>query len=127
MSHRVENKPHLCFDIDNTITIWNHDRDYENFKPDTEMVSMINKLYDEGYEITLFTARGMTSCGPGRILVEVVPALVKNLEKIGLKYHNLLTHKPSYTFIIDDRAIRPDHFKELVREGTLDSYKAYHP
>ena len=38
---------HLCFDIDNTITIWNHDRDYENFKPDTEMVSMINKLYDE--------------------------------------------------------------------------------
>lgn len=117
----------LCFDIDNTITVWNSNRDYLNFAPDHEMVAIINKLYDEGHEITLYTARGMTSCGPGRILAEVVPALVKNLEKIGLKYHNLLTHKPSYDFIIDDRAIRPDHFKKMIQDGTFETYKAYHP
>lgn len=118
---------HLCFDIDNTITVWNSDRIYEDFKPVPGMVEIINELYDEGHEITLFTARGMTSCGPGRILVEVVPGLVKNLEKIGLKYHNLLTHKPSYDFIIDDRAIRPDRFKEMVENGKFESYKAWKP
>ena len=82
----------LTFDIDETITKWNSNRDYENFEADQVMVKMINKLYDEGHEITLYTARGMTSCGPGRINIEIVPGLLKNLEKIGLKYHNLMTH-----------------------------------
>lgn len=117
----------LCFDIDNTITLWNNNRDYENFVPDTEMVSMINKLYDEGNIITLFTARGMGSVGPGRIAIEILPALIKNLDKIGLKYHNLLTHKPSYDWIVDDKAMPPDTFKALMRRDALKSYPAYVP
>ena len=100
----------LCFDIDNTITIWNENRKYLEFKPIPGMVEKINSLYDEGHEITLYTSRGMMSVGPGRIAAEIVPYLVRNLEKIGLKYHNLLTHKPVYDFIIDDKALRPDEF-----------------
>lgn len=117
----------LCFDIDNTITVWNSNRDYENFKPDTEMVSMINKLYDEGHEITLYTARGMGSVGPGRIATEIVPLLLKNLEKIGLKYHNLLTHKPVYDWIIDDKAMAPDTFKALITHNAFETYAPYKP
>lgn len=117
----------LCFDIDNTITLWNSNRDYENFRPDTEMVSIINKLYDEGHIITLYTARGMGSVGPGRIAAEIVPLLIKNLQKIGLKYHELLTHKPVYDWIIDDKAMRPDTFKSLVQKGVFEHHKSYVP
>lgn len=117
----------LCFDIDNTITHWDNNRDYENFKPDTEMVKMINDLYNNGYHITLFTARGMTSVGPDKISSEIVPGLLKNLSKIGLKYHELITHKPSYDWIIDDKAMDPETFKSHVKNGTLSEAKPYYP
>ncbi|UYM28694.1 capsule biosynthesis protein [Serratia phage vB_SspM_LC53] len=117
----------LTIDIDDTITFWNNDRDYVNFKPDTVMVSMINKLYDEGHEITLYTARGMKSVGPGRIASEIVPSLIENLKRIGLKYHNLLTHKPVYDWIIDDKAMRPDEFKNLMNKGEFQTFKSYKP
>ena len=117
----------LFFDIDQTITHWNDNRDYENFKADTEMVSMINSLYDSGHKITLYTARGMKSVGPGRIITEIVPGLLKNLEKIGLKYNELLTHKPVYDWIIDDKAMSPDKFKELMKNNEFESFESYKP
>lgn len=104
----------LCFDIDDTIVYWNDDRDYLNFKPRPGMVEAINGLYDKGHHIKLYTARGMGSVGPGRIAIEIVPLLVENLKKIGLKYHELLTHKPVYDYIIDDKAITPDMFLDMV-------------
>lgn len=117
----------LCFDIDNTITVWNNDRDYENFVPDTEMVSMINKLYEEGNTIVLYTSRGMESVGPDRIASEILPPLLKNLEKIGLKYHELLTHKPRYDWIIDDKAMSPATFKMLMQNDLLHKAEPYIP
>lgn len=121
-------KPLRIFvDIDDTITYWNNDRDYENFKPDQEMVSMINALYEEGHQITLFTARGMNSCGPNRIAIDIIPALIKNLDKIGLKYHELVTHKPSYDWLIDDKAMSPQDFKNHMTTGTFTTVKSYKP
>lgn len=118
----------LCVDIDNTITLWDDNRDYENFKPDAEMVSMINALYEQGHHITLYTARGMGSVGPGRIAQEIVPRLLINLEKIGLKYHELLTHKPVYDWIIDDKAMSPNEFKRYHDMGIpLTDVKPYVP
>lgn len=116
---------HITFDVDETITKWNNDRDYENFVADEEMVKFINKLYDEGHIITLYTARGMRSCGPGKIAVEILPGLIKNLRKIGLKFHNLLTHKPYYDWIVDDKAMRPDEFKELMHTGQFETKESY--
>lgn len=125
--HRVENMLRLCFDIDNTITVWDNNRDYENFVPDTTMVSFINELYDQGHTIVLYTARGMNSVSPNRIASEIIPPLLKNLEKIGLKYHELITHKPVYDWIIDDKAMRPDEFKELMYEGKFEDKSPYKP
>lgn len=107
-------KLRLMFDIDNTITKWNDNRDYTNFEPIPKMVEVINKLYDDGHHIALFTARGMTSVGPDRIESEIVPALIENLSKIGLRYHELITHKPSYDLFIDDLAIDPNSFVKLA-------------
>lgn len=117
----------FCFDIDNTITLWDDSRDYENFKPDRVMVAMINDLYDKGHIITLFTARGMESVGPNKIASEIVPSLIKNLEKIGLKYHELITHKPTYDWIIDDKAMNPKEFKNAFLNRELLSKLPYTP
>lgn len=117
----------LCIDVDDCVTEWNNDRDYVNFKPDIVMVTMINKLYDEGHHITLYTARGMKSVGPGRIASEIVPSLLQNLANIGLRFHELLTHKPVYDWIIDDKAMRPDEFKNLMNKGEFESFKSYKP
>lgn len=117
----------ICLDIDNTITLFEAHRDYENFVPDEEMVAMINALYDQGHHITLYTSRGMTSVGPGKIASEIVPSLIINLNKIGLKYHEIFTHKPSYDWIIDDKAMDPQTFKNHVRMSTLESAKPYTP
>ncbi|AHY25009.1 phosphoheptose isomerase [Pectobacterium bacteriophage PM2] len=125
--HRVENLLKLCFDVDDCITVWNHDRDYANFKADPEMVANINALYDEGHHITLYTARGMKSVGPGRIAIDILPGLLQNLSNIGLKFHELLTHKPVYDWIIDDKAMRPDEFKTLMNKGEFTSFKSYKP
>lgn len=120
-------KLRLAIDIDNTITHWDDSRDYENFVPDEQMVKVINSLYEKGHEIVLFTARGMGSVGQGRISIDIVPALIKNLDKIGLKYHELITHKPKYDFIVDDKALRPDEFKALVLNNKIETHEPYYP
>lgn len=112
------NKVKLAFDIDDTITRWCHSRDYVNYEAIPGMVETINQLYDDGYYIILFTARGMTSVGPGRIATEIVPDLVKNLNFIGLKYHELITHKPSYDLFVDDKAIHPQQFLAKINSGS---------
>ena len=48
-----------CFDIDNTITFTNGN-DYVNALPNIEMIERVNRLFEEGNTIKLFTARGMS-------------------------------------------------------------------
>lgn len=117
----------FCFDIDNTIVKFDNDRDYENFKPDKEMVNIINDLYAQGHKIVLYTARGMRSVGASKIESEILPSLLKNLDNIGLKYDELLTHKPVYDWFIDDKAIDPFKFKLMYHSKTLNSAKPYEP
>lgn len=117
----------FCFDIDNTIVKFEDHRDYENFKPDKEMVRIINDLYSQGHKIVLYTARGLQSVGPDRIEAEILPSLIQNLENIGLKYDELLTHKPVYDWIIDDKAIDPFKFKLMYHSKTLETAKPYEP
>lgn len=110
----------FCLDVDDTITQWNSDRDYVNFKPIPGMVEAVNKLYDEGHTIKLFTSRGMQSVGPGNIEEMILPSLQENLDKIGLKYHELITHKPVYDMIVDDKAVDPHTFIELCKTQAID-------
>lgn len=46
----------LIFDIDGTIC--SQELDYSQAKPFQEIINKINKKYNEGYKIVLFTARG---------------------------------------------------------------------
>ena len=48
-----------CFDIDGTICTT--DCEYKDAEPYTEVIEWINKKYDEGHHIQLYTSRGTSS------------------------------------------------------------------
>lgn len=103
----------LVFDIDGTIcTLGEVEGDYSSAKPIQSRIDIINKLYDEGHTIKLYTARGM-----GRHLDDPFSATAQfesltkeQLKEWGVKYHLLILGKPSGDIYIDDKGIHPDDF-----------------
>ena len=104
-----ENKRALV-DIDETICFYEGSRIYENAIPKQENIDKINKLYDEGWEIIYWTARGSVSERDLFVLTR------NQLQDWGCKFHDLivgyrngnLCHplKPSFDLVIDDKAKR---------------------
>ena len=48
----------IYVDIDETICYYNNERYYPDAKPIKDRIEKINKLFEEGNEITYWTARG---------------------------------------------------------------------
>lgn len=91
----------IYIDIDNTICK-TENSDYRNSIPMKDRIKKINKLYDEGHNITYWTARGNNS---GKNLED----FTKNqLKTWGCKYHSLKLKKPSYDLFIDDKNINSE-------------------
>ena len=93
-------------DIDETICT-TEGMDYENAKPKVEMINKLNKLYDKGFEIVYWTARGGLSGINWEELTN------KQFKKWGVKYTKLLFNKPDYIYFICDKCIHPDDFLKL--------------
>ena len=93
------------FDIDNTICK-TKGAYYENVTPYKNRIKIINKLYDKGHKIIIYTARGSTLAHEWKIrkLTE------EQLKKWGLKYHELLFGKPFYNKWIDDKGVNSNVF-----------------
>ena len=87
-----------CFDIDGTICT-NTDGDYSNAVPFPHVISRVNRLFAEGHEIVLHTARGATTGIDWREETE------RQLEDWSVSYHTLHMGKPSADVYIDDKAI----------------------
>tara|TARA_Y100000592_G_C5462368_1_gene314693 strand:- start:1834 stop:2133 length:300 start_codon:yes stop_codon:yes gene_type:complete len=91
----------IYVDIDETICFYNSKREYPNAVPSKENIAKINKLYDEGHEITYWTARG-TVTG-----INWFDLTKKQLTKWGCKWHNLIVgEKPHYDLLICDKTKR---------------------
>jgi len=88
-----------CFDIDGVISNQTFKHDYWNYTPVIEVINKINKLYDDGHYILLYTARG-TESG-----IDWYQFTLTQMNNWGVKYHKLMMGKPSYDIIIDDKAI----------------------
>ena len=95
----------FCFDLDNVIckTKKNY---YHKSSPLFRTINIINKLYDDGHVIKIFTARFM-----GRHDDKVEYAISKGysltkrqLKKWKVKYHFLIFGKPSFDLMIDDKS-----------------------
>ena len=95
----------ILFDLDGTICP-QCGGDYENLQPFPEAVETINRLYDEGHKIVIYTARFMGR-NKGDVLAtyrEGYEFTRNQLVSWGVKFHELRMGKPRSDKIVDDRA-----------------------
>ena len=95
----------IMFDIDDTIakTI---NANYSKSKPIKKRINQINKLYEKGYYIKIFTARYMGRNNENSNLVKkkFYKKTYKQLIAWKLKFHELIMGKPTYDIYIDDKS-----------------------
>lgn len=87
-----------CFDIDGTLCN-TKGTDYANTVPIEKAIKEVNRLYDEGHHITIWTGRGGVS------KIDWTETTTKQLKKWGVKYHELRMDKTPYDLMIDDCAM----------------------
>jgi hydroxymethylpyrimidine pyrophosphatase-like HAD family hydrolase len=90
------------FDMDGTICTQKHPdkADWRTAKPITKMVKIINRLFDEGNTIYIFTCRPLSK-----------HKVTKQwLGKYDVKYHHIVFDKPPGDVFVDDKAIKPQLF-----------------
>ena len=97
----------FVFDIDGVIALKREDLDYAQAEPNEKMIRIINKLYDFGNEIVLFTARGYVTG------IDWYPVTKEQMDKWGVKYTELHMGKPNADFYVDDKMIGLDALYEL--------------
>lgn len=95
----------ICFDLDNVIctTIG---KNYLKAKPKKKIINLINRLYEDNYEIRIFTARymGRNKDNIKKAKKQGFKLTFNQLKKWKVKYHKLMMGKPSYDLFIDDKA-----------------------
>jgi capsule biosynthesis phosphatase len=105
------------FDLDGTLCT-EVNGDYESAQPIEDRILMVNKLFDEGNKITIFTARGMNTFDNNQFnAIQKYYSLTEaQLKQWKVKYHHLILGKPSGDFYIDDKGINhEDYFGTNVR------------
>lgn len=90
------------FDIDGTIC--SQEKDYLDAQPYMNVISQINKLYDDGNEIVQYTARG-TETG-----LDWFDETSKQFADWGVKYHGLKFGKPAADIYVDDKGCYANNF-----------------
>ena len=101
----------VLVDVDETICFYSGKRRYDLAEPSEENIAKINKLYDEGWYVVYWTARGgsQKSISLGKCYYEFT---WHQLESWGCKFHDLSTGskgkyiKPACDMVIDDKAKR---------------------
>jgi trehalose-6-phosphatase len=98
-----------CFDLDGTLCSITENQEYYKAVPYNEMINIVNKLYNEGNSIKIYTARGMLN---GKDFKK----LTKNqVNEWGIKYHQLIMNKPSADLYIDDKGCTPNEFFRMMK------------
>ena len=98
----------IYVDIDDTICFYNDGldkfssgRNYSKAKPNLANIKKINTLYDNGNEITYWTARGSITG------IDWYQVTKDQLNEWGCKYHYLsVGEKPAYDLLICDKTKR---------------------
>ncbi len=84
-------------DIDGTLCNKTYGK-YDQAKPIREHIDKINKLFEEGNKIILWTARGKPQ---GENWEEFTK---KQMKEWGVKYHGIDFSKPHFDILFDDKA-----------------------
>lgn len=108
-------------DIDDTIS-FTYNRDFVNSEPNQPVIDKINELYDKGWKIILFTARGAKSCKTLEEREKKYREVTENwLQRHNVKYNELAFGKMNADYYVDDKAMKIDEFmnfkdKEIEKE-----------
>jgi hypothetical protein len=96
----------ICFDLDNTLCNTKGNK-YKNSTPIKKKINFVNKLYDEGHYIIIFTARFMGKFAGNHLKVKKYGYnfTKKQLIKWDLNHHELIMCKPTFDYMIDDKSI----------------------
>ena len=101
----------LIVDCDGVIADKAHGGEYAKAGPLLHGIAQVNKLYDMGYKITLFTAR-YGDREKGNIHKQYERGYrewTDWLAKHGVKYHHAFMGKPAGVMYIDDKAARVEN------------------
>jgi histidinol phosphatase-like enzyme len=107
----MEYKKVIAFDLDDVLCQRNIENNtiskYELCVPIQKNINIANKLYDEGYKILIYTARGQITLGGDLDKIETIlrDITTKQLKRWGVKYHELHMGKIFYDVLIDDKAL----------------------
>lgn len=94
----------ICFDLDGVIcnNTWGN---YKDAVPFQDAIDKVNRLFDDGNIIIIFTARYMTKFkgDVDQVQKKGYKFTLNQLTKWNLKFHKLIMGKPSYDIIVDDK------------------------
>lgn len=117
----------IAIDLDHTICNTPKDQEstrelYSNASPMLDNINYVNKLFDLGHRIIIYTARGQKSCGGymPEIIDKYYSTTVEWLKKNNVKYHELVFGKIYYDILIDDKAHNVTNFDLIVLGLTND-------
>lgn len=108
-----------AFDLDETLCTRDKSMDHighEKYKfctPIVDMIEKLNKLYNEGNIIYIYTARGMETFNGdiNKVYNNLYNLTLDSLKKWGVNHHGLIMGKLNYDYLIDDKAINSNDFK----------------
>ena len=117
----------IAFDLDDTLCTRTSEEGavekYHTCQPINPMIDIVNELYEEGHQIIIYTARGMTSFQGDvkRINQELRSLTIKQLKEWGINFHKLIMGKAHYDLLVDDKVINSlrvtsiNDIKEIIK------------
>lgn len=80
---------------------------YRHCVPIEDNIKKVNKLYEEGNYIIIYTSRGMGTLGGNLELIHkyLYEPTKRDLEKWGVKFNQLVFGKIFYDLLIDDKVL----------------------
>lgn len=75
--------------------------DYTGAQPWPDRIAVVNRLYDAGNRIVIWTARGSVH----GVTLALRRLTQRQLKEWGVKHHEVRLDKPFYDCLVDDRAL----------------------
>lgn len=100
----------IVVDIDDTLS-FTENRKFLESKPNVEVINKVNELYDKGWKIIIFTARGAKSCSTLEERIKKYDAITRQwLDANNVHYHDVIFGKPNADYYVDDKNMSIDEF-----------------
>ena len=111
----------IAFDLDDVLCHRpkHHDNldidKYYGCKPNRKMIKIVNKLWEQGFTIKIYTSRGMTSLkgDVNEIYSKLYELTTDCLKQWRVKYDVLVMGKLHYDLLVDDKAINSSDVRSI--------------